>query len=117
MDNIHKIIFNKINYNNYLDLHDDNLCIHNNIYQSILNFLFDDYYNDKNNYQNLHPLFNNIYEVIVKDISFLYIYEKFKIYYSINHLFENINKPKNNYNISFYINDKIMLINNKKILP
>ena len=59
----------------------------------------------------------NIKEIII-DISFLYIYEKIKLYYCINEIFPSLTNNKFDYNseidLPFYINNKIMIINNKE---
>jgi len=117
LENIYKIIFhNKSFENNLTD--NNNTKINKELYQSLLSFLFDDFYREQNeDIKNQIKLMKNIKEIII-DISFLYIYEKIKLYYCINEIFPSLTNNKFDYNseidLPFYINNKIMIINNKE---
>ena len=100
----------KINFRN-LEFKDD-------LYQSVLGYLFDGYFSEKNEdiIQQLR-LMNNLKSINI-EMTFLYIYEKIKLYYYIYELFPSLNiysSNKNNIsdvNFSYYLNNKILIINN-----
>ena len=108
IDHLDKI--NKINFHN-LELKDD-------LYQSILGYLFDGYYyeTDENIRQQL-TLMQNL-KTVKLEMTFLYIYEKIKLYYLLYELFPLLNLYSSNKNIipninfSYYIVNKIFIINN-----
>jgi len=100
IETIQKIIFHNVNLNNYIPYY--NKIFNNNAaYQTKLCFLIDNYYKAGNKRESQF----NINEVKLEDNDFLYLYEKTKIYYFINELF--------NKNSQIYIKDKTMIINNK----
>ena len=120
LENINKIIFHNIIYENYLT--DNNNKISKELYQTLLSFLFDAFYKEINeDIKSQIKLMINIKEVIM-DTNFIYIYEKMKIYYCINEIFpsitnnkdENKNNFKINLSLSYYLHNKIMIINNKE---
>ena len=106
IETVQKIIFHNINFNNYVPYY--NIIFNNNdVYQSKLCFLIDNYYKIDNEKECQIEKLKNINEIKLEDSDFLYLYEKIKIYYFINELF-NQNSP-------LYIKDKTMIINNKNI--
>ena len=100
----------KINFHN-LEYKDD-------LYQSVLGYLFDGYFSETNEdiIQQLR-LLNNLKTINI-EMTFLYIYEKIKLYFYIYELFPSLNiysSNKNyisNVNFSYYLNNKILIINN-----
>ena len=117
LENINKIIFHNLSYDNYLNLYNSNKIINKDIYQSLLGFFADDYYSkQKENYTYINLLRNNIKELFLEDIDFLYIYEKFKLYYFMDDFFNCLNKEKIdlgiNNSIPYYANDKMLIIKN-----
>jgi hypothetical protein len=122
LENISKIIFHNIIYENYLN-NNNNDKINREYYQSLITYLFDDIYSEENENAKIQmQLLSNLKEIIIENMPFLYIHERMKLYYSINELYPYIpskmikqKNEKNNIleiNIPFYINDKIMIINN-----
>ena len=117
LENINKIIFHNKLYENYLtDYNNKNLDYE--LYQSLLGFLFDEYYSEENeNMKYQIKLIQNLKEIKIENITFLYIYEKIKLLYCINDLFPSLNIIKENkfigMDIPFYITNKILIINNK----
>ena len=120
LESINKIIFHNKIYENYLT--DNNNKISKELYQSLLSYLFDDFYKENNeDIKSQIKLMINIKEVII-DISFIYIYEKMKLYYCINEIFPSLinNKYENkknftiNLSLIYYLHNKIMIINNKE---
>ena len=119
LEKIHKITLQNLSYDNYLTISDSNKDINDDIYQSLLGFLADEYYSKNiENYTNFNIIRKSIKEFDLKDIDFLYIYEKFKLFYSMIDIFKYFYEKKNdsrlNINIPFYINDKMLLIINKE---
>ena len=116
IENINKIIFHNVIYENYLS---DKIYVKvkNECYQSLLNFLFDGYYSEDNdNIKSQLKLLNNVREIKFENNTSLYIYEKLKLYYCINEIFPslyNSNKTTKN-DIHFYFINKILIINNKE---
>ena len=100
----------KINFHNAL--------FENELYQSILGYLFDEYLTEKNEdiLQQIR-LMNNLKSVNI-EMTFLYIYEKIKLYYCIYELFPSLNINSSNkkfiseVSFSYYLNNKILIINN-----
>ena len=116
LENITKIILHNKTYNNYLNDLENGKKINNEFYQSLLSFMFDEYYSEKSDIKCQIQLLQNVKEAIIEDSEFLYIYEKIKLYYCINDIFPLLNMNnnlENEYNIQCYINNKIMIINNK----
>ena len=118
LENIKRIILNNKTYNNYLNDLEDGKEISNDLYQSLVSFMFDEYYSEKSDIKYQVKLLQNVKEIFIENIEFLYIYEKIKLYYCINDIFPLLNKnnnlvSKNEFNIQYYINNKIMIINNK----
>ena len=115
LENINKIFFHNIIYDNSLN---NNKEINNSLYQSLLSYLLDEYYLYENDKYQI-KLMQNIKEINIEDITFIYIYEKMKIYYCINDIFPSLysfnKKIINPKNIQYNINDKIMIINNKDV--
>ena len=103
----------KINFHN-LELKDD-------LYQSVLGYLFDGYFSETNEdiIQQLR-LMNNIKSINI-EMTFLYIYEKIKLYYYIYELFPSLNIYSSNkkyisdVSFSYYLNNKILIINNSNV--
>jgi len=119
LEKIQKLTFHNLNYDNYLNISDSNKDINDEIYQSILGFLADEYYSKNiENYANFNIIRKSIKEFGLKDIDFLYIFEKFKLFYSMIDIFKCFNENKTDsglsINIPFYINDKMLLIINKE---
>ena len=119
LEKIHKISFQNLNYDNYLNISDSNKDINDEIHQSILGFLADEFYSKNvENYTNFNLIRKSVKEIALKDIDFLYIYEKFKLFYSMNDIFSCLNDKKSdlglNINIQFYINDKMLIIINRE---
>jgi len=119
LEKIQKLTFHNLNYDNYLNISDSNKDINDEIYQSILGFLADEYYSKNiENYANFNIIRKSIKEFDLKDIDFLYIYEKFKLFYSMIDIFKCFNENKTDsglsINIPFYINDNMLLIINKE---
>jgi hypothetical protein len=78
LENINKILFHNIGDYDYLT-ENNNKEKNNDLYQSLLGYLFDEYYLGENDHYQI-KLMQNIKEVNIEDITFLYIYEKMKIY-------------------------------------
>ena len=116
LNNVNKIIIHNLYYDNYLNLYDDNnKIINKDIYQCIFNYFIDNYYlNENKNEIYINILQKYIKEVILEDITFLYIYEKFKLYYFVLDIFINMNMNKNNNKLKIFVKDKIMIIIIKK---
>ena len=120
LENINKIIFHNILYENYIT-DDNNKKIDFKLYQSLIGFLFDEYYSEQNeNMKYQIKLIKNLKEINIENLTFLYIYEKMKLLYCVNDLFPSLylsNIIKENkltgINIPFYISNKILIINNK----
>ena len=112
LENLNKIIIhNKISknyiYENYIIINDKK-C-----YQSLLSFIFDEYYlEEKKDINKYVQKCKNLKVFNIENISFLYIYEKMKLYYSINDIFPFASNNKES-KIDSYLNDKILIINNK----
>ena len=111
LENVNKIIIhNKIskNYNNdKCIINNDNKC-----YQSLLSFIFDEYYlEEKKGISNYIQKCKKLKEFNIENISFLYIYEKMKLYYSIKNILPIFGNDKKN-KIDSYLNDKILIISN-----
>ena len=123
LENIKKIFFHNIMNDNYSTDNDNNkikqLTNENELYQSLLSFFFDEYYSQQkeNNINYQFKLIQNLKEVNIENITFLYIYEKMKLYYCIYDLFPFLNTHNDNIyndkNIQYIINNKILIINNK----
>ena len=95
LEKIHKISFQNLNYENYLNIIDSNKEINDEIYLSILGFLADEFYSKNvENYTNFNLIRKNVKELTLKDIDFLYIYEKYKLFYSMNDIFSCLMKKK-----------------------
>ena len=123
--NIHLL---HIYLNNYLSKIDNLDCItkinfhnalfENELYQSILGYLFDEYLMEKNEdiLQQIR-LINNLKSINI-EMTFLYIYEQIKLYYCIYELFPSLNINSSNkkflseVSFSYYLNNKILIINN-----
>ena len=114
LHNINKIIIHNKNSNNYYT--DNNTKITNNLYQSLLSYLFDGYYlEEKKDIKNQIKLINNVKEINIENFLFLYIYEQLKIYYFIYDIFPSFFSKyllNTNTDIHFYLIDKILLIIN-----
>ena len=104
IETVQKFIFHNINFNKYVPYY-NKIFNNNDVYQSKLSFLIDNYYKVDNKREYQIEKLKNINEVKLEDNDFLYLYEKIKIYYFINELF--------NQNSQLYIKDKTMIINNK----
>jgi len=118
LENINRIILHNKTFNNYLNDLENWKEISKDFYQSLLSFMFDEYYLEKNDIKYQINLLQNVKEIVIENIEFLYIYEKIKLYYCINDIFPLLNKnnnlvSENGFNIQYYINNKIMIINNK----
>ena len=112
IENINTIIFHNIIYENYIS-GKLNVKVKNDIYQSLLSFLFDGYYIEKNeNIKAQLKLLKNIHEIKIENSSGL-VYEKLKLYYCINELFPSIYiAPKTiKKDIQIYIINNMMIIN------
>ena len=84
LENINKIIFHNKIYENYLN-NNNNDKINREYYQSLITYLFDDIYSEENENAKIQmQLLSNLKEIIIENIPFLYIYERMKLYYSIN---------------------------------
>lgn len=120
LENINRIIFHNKISNNYLT--DNNVKINNEFYQSLSSFLFDNYYSVENlDIKFQIKLLINLKDINIENITYIYIYEKMKLYYCINDIFPLLQSKKNvenkkilDANIPFYLNNKIMIINNKE---
>ena len=106
LDKISKINFHNLEYEN-------------DLYQSILGYLFDGYYLEKNeDIKQQLALMINLKAVNI-EMTFLYIYEKIKLYFYIYELFPSLNIFSSNkkiiyeVNFTYYLNNKILIINNK----
>ena len=101
-------------YINKLMLHNklqsDFSKINISIYQSLVSYLFDNIYSEKNeNIKYQLQLLKNLKEINIENIHFLYIYERMKLYYYINDFFI-LSGPKKNI---YYIHDKTIIFSNK----
>ena len=87
----HLDCISKINFHNIL-------C-ENELYQSILGYLFDNYFSEKNEdiLQQLR-LMTNLKSINI-EMTFLYIYEKIKLYYYIYEIFPSLNIFTSNKNL------------------
>ena len=109
----HLDCISKINFHNIL-------C-ENELYQSILGYLFDNYFSEKNEdiLQQLR-LMTNLKSINI-EMTFLYIYEKIKLYYYIYEIFPSLNIFTSNkkfiseVSFSYNLNNKILLINNNNV--
>ena len=109
----HLDCISKINFHNIL-------C-ENELYQSILGYLFDNYFSEKNEdiLQQLR-LMTNLKSINI-EMTFLYIYEKIKLYYYIYEIFPSLNIFTSNKKfiseVSFCsnLNNKILIINNNNV--
>ena len=113
IENINTIIFHNIIYENYIS-GKLNVKVKNDIYQSLLSFLFDGYYIEKNeNIKSQLKLLKNIHEIKIENSSGLYIYEKLKLYYCINELIPSIYIATKTIkkDIQIYIINNMMIIN------
>ena len=101
---------NKINFHN---------CeFKNDLYQSILGYLFDGYFSEtKEDILQQIRLMTNLKYINI-DMTFFYIYEKIKLYYYIYELFPSLNIYSSNKNFipeisfSYILINKILIINN-----
>ena len=111
----HLDCISKINFHNIL-------C-ENELYQSILGYLFDNYFSEKNEdiLQQLR-LMTNLKSINI-EMTFLYIYEKIKLYYYIYEIFPSLNIFTSNkkfiseVSFSYNLNNKILIINNNNNVP
>ena len=113
IENINTIIFHNIIYENYIS-GKINVKAKSEVYQSLLSFLFDGYYLEKNeNIKSQLKLLRNIHEIKIENSSGLYIYEKLKLYYCINELFPSIYIAAKTIkkDIRIYIINNMMIIN------
>ena len=109
----HLDCISKINFHNIL-------C-ENELYQSILGYLFDNYFSEKNEdiLQQLR-LMTNLKSINI-EMTFLYIYEKIKLYYYIYEIFPSLNIFTSNkkfiseVSFSYNLNNKILIINNNNV--
>ena len=109
----HLDCISKINFHNIL-------C-ENELYQSILGYLFDNYFSEKNEdiLQQLR-LMTNLKSMDI-EMAFLYIYEKIKLYYYIYEIFPSLNIFTSNkkfiseVSFSYNLNNKILIINNNNV--
>ena len=100
----------KINFHN-LEYEED-------LYQTVLGYLFDGYYFEKDeNIRQQFILMPNLKTVNI-EMTFLYIYEKIKLYFYIYELFPSLNAFSSNkkmiseVSFSYYLCNKILIINN-----
>ena len=109
----HLDCISKINFHNIL-------C-ENELYQSILGYLFDNYFSEKNEdiLQQLR-LMTNLKSINI-EMAFIYIYEKIKLYYYIYEIFPSLNIFTSNkkfiseVSFSYNLNNKILIINNNNV--
>ncbi len=109
----HLDCISKINFHNIL-------C-ENELYQWILGYLFDNYFSEKNEdiLQQLR-LMTNLKSINI-EMTFLYIYEKIKLYYYIYEIFPSLNIFTSNkkfiseVSFSYNLNNKILIINNNNV--
>ena len=109
----HLDCISKINFHNIL-------C-ENELYQSILGYLFDNYFSEKNEdiLQQLR-LMTNLKSINI-EMTFLYIYEKIKLYYYMYEIFPSLNIFTSNkkfiseVSFSYNLNNKILIINNNNV--
>ena len=102
-----------------INLH--NILCENELYQSILGYLFDNYFSEKNEdiLQQLR-LMTNLKSINI-EMTFLYIYEKIKLYYYIYEIFPSLNIFTSNkkfisaVSFSYNFNNKILIINNNNV--
>ena len=120
--NVNKIFFHNEVYTNYFE--DNNIKnVSKEKYQCLLSFLIDRYYLKENEYTKcLFNVFQNLKEIKIEFLEYLYIYEQFKIYYFIKDFFpylslinnENIKYKKDkNFDISICIINTLLIINIK----
>ena len=95
-----------------------NLEFENDLYQTVLAYLFDGYYFETNeNIRQQFLLMTNLKSVNI-EMTFLYIYEKIKLYFYIYELFPMLNiissskKKFIEINFSYYLINRILIINN-----
>ena len=95
-----------------------NLEFENDLYQTVLAYLFDGYYFETNeNVRQQFLLMTNLKSVNI-EMTFLYIYEKIKLYFYIYELFPMLNiissskKKFIEINFSYYLINRILIINN-----
>ena len=126
LENINKIILHNKVYKNNLTENKNKII--KEYYQCIISFLLDQIYKEENSeLKGQILLLKNVKEINVEDITFLYIYEKMKLYYCINDIFPSISRKKikiinnknnellnANININYYLTNKIFIINNKE---
>ena len=106
LDNISKITFHNLKYEK-------------DLYQSVLGYIFDGYYFEKNNDIKQQLLLMTNLKTVNIEMTFFYIYEKIKLYFYLYELFPLLNiYSSNKKNIpeitfSYYLINKILIINNK----
>ena len=133
-DNEFKELFFKHNhllyvyFNNYLSKIDTldsiikinfhNLQFEDELYQSVLGYFFDGFFSETNeNLIQQTRLMKNL-KVVNIEMTFLYIYEKIKLYYYIYEIFPSLSlyastkKIVSDVSFSYNINNKILIINN-----
>ena len=105
LDNISKITFHNLKYEK-------------DLYQSVLGYIFDGYYFEKNNdIKQQLLLMTNLKNVNI-EMTFFYIYEKIKLYFYLYELFPLLNIYSSNkksipeITFSYYLINKILIINN-----
>ena len=95
-----------------------NLEFENDLYQSVLGYLFDGYYFEKNENIRQQFIFMPNLKIVNIEMTFLYIYEKIKLYFYIYELFPSLNVFSSNkkmiseVSFSYYLCNKILIINN-----
>ena len=125
--NIHQLHIYLNNYLSKIEYLDSisKISFHNlkrdDLYQSILGYLFDGYFSEKNEdiLQQIRLMTNLKYINIV--MTFFYIYEKIKLYFYIYELFPSLSiySPNKKFisevSFSFNLNNKILIINNTNV--
>ena len=125
--NIHQLHIYLNNYLSKIEYLDSisKISFHNlkrdDLYQSILGYLFDGYFSEKKEdiLQQIRLMTNLKYINIV--MTFFYIYEKIKLYYYIYELFPSLSIYSSNkkfiseVSFSYNLNNKILIINNTNV--
>ena len=105
LDNISKITFHNLKYEK-------------DLYQSVLGYIFDGYYFEKNNDIKQQLLLMTNLKTVNIEMTFFYIYEKIKLYFYLYELFPLLNIYSSNkksipeITFSYYLINKILIINN-----
>lgn len=105
LENINSITFRCVFQENYMNQNKSK-----ELYQIFATYLLEEAYSIKSDGKSLYKLLINIKEINVENITFLYIYERMKIYYLINEEFPSLGTKKKSGNLYYGIYQNILII-------